>query len=63
MGGNGENFLDEILEFDPITGQWRLVDEMLQGRKDHAVSIVDFAPGLCQASPPSTNPGINQLKL
>ena len=33
---------DEILEFNPLTGQWKLVDRMIQTRGYHAVSVVDF---------------------
>merc|ERR1712183_638368 len=29
---------DEILEFAPLTGQWKLVDRMIQARQYHAVS-------------------------
>ena len=39
---------DEILEFDPLTGQWKPnVARMLEARADHAVSVIDFDSGLC----------------
>ena len=38
---------DEILEFDPLTGQWELVDRMIQARHIHAVSVINFDSGLC----------------
>ena len=38
---------DDILEFDPLTGEWKLVDRMIQGRHDHAVSVVNFESDLC----------------
>ena len=38
---------DEILEFDPLTGQWKLVDRLIQARQYHAVSVVTIESGLC----------------
>ena len=38
---------DDILEFDPLTGQWKLVDRMILARRNHAVSVINFEPGLC----------------
>ena len=40
-------YYDDILEFDPLTGQWKLVDRMIQARQYHAVSVVDFEEGIC----------------
>ena len=40
LGGNRGS--DEILEFDPLTGQWKLVDRMIQARHWHAVSVINF---------------------
>merc|ERR1712066_696821 len=36
------DFLDDILEFSPSTGEWTLVDKMMEsrGRCDHAVSSI-----------------------
>merc|ERR1711874_488118 len=33
---------DDILEFDPLTGEWKLVDKMIQARQYHAVSTITF---------------------
>ena len=41
------SYSDEILEFDPLTGQWELVDRMIQTRESHAVSVINFDSGLC----------------
>ena len=46
-GGYDGSYYDEILEFDPLTGQWELVDRMIQARADHAVSVINFESGLC----------------
>ena len=40
-------YYDDILEFDPLTGQWKLVDRMIQARNWHAVSVTTFESGLC----------------
>ena len=40
-------YYEDILEFDPLTGQWKLVDKMMQARGYHAVSVIDFESGLC----------------
>ena len=45
LGGNTGT--DEILEFSPVTNQWKLVDRMIQARKAHAVSVINFQSGLC----------------
>ena len=45
LGGSSGS--DEILEFDPLTGQWELVDRMIQARWYHAVSEVTIESGLC----------------
>ena len=48
LGGyDNSSYSDEILEFDPLTGQWELVDRMLQSRTWHAVSVINFEPELC----------------
>ena len=39
--------VDDILEFDPLTGQWKLVDRMIQGRSNHAVAVINSDSGLC----------------
>ena len=40
-------YTDEILEFDPLTGEWKVVAKMMKARGYHAVSIIDFESGLC----------------
>ena len=47
LGGVVSSFSDDILEFDPLTGQWKLVDRMIQGRSFHAVAVINFDSGLC----------------
>lgn len=44
---SSDYYYDEILEFDPLTGQWELVDRMIQARYYHAVSAVTIESGLC----------------
>ena len=36
-------FSDEILEFDPLTEDWKLVDRMIQKRVNHAVSVLKYS--------------------
>jgi len=51
-GGDGsEIYYDDILEFDPLTGEWKLVDRMIQARGLHAVSVIDFneVAGICRS--------------
>jgi len=42
-------YYDDILEFDPLTGQWKLVDRMIQARGGHAVSVINYSEvaGIC----------------
>ena len=49
LGGTitGVSVLDEILEFDPLTGQWQEMAKMIQARAGHAVSVITFESGLC----------------
>ena len=47
LGGYDGSSSDEILEFDPLTGQWKLVDRMIQARYYHAVSTTTFESELC----------------
>ena len=35
--------IDEILEFDTITEEWKLVDRMIQGRYKHAASVIKYS--------------------
>ena len=34
------NYYDEILEYEPSTGEWSLVDQMRSAREYHAVSVI-----------------------
>ena len=47
LGGDDGSYYDEILEFDPLTGEWKLVDRMIQARGAHAVSTITFDSELC----------------
>ena len=48
LGGyDGSSHLDEIMEFDPLTGQWKEVDKMMKARSFHAVAVINFDSGLC----------------
>ena len=38
-----EIYYDDILEFDPLTGQWELVGRMRNVRRDHALAVVNFS--------------------
>ena len=40
-------YYDDILEFVPHTGQWELVDRMIQAREFHAVSVINFESEVC----------------
>jgi len=46
-GGLGGTVLDEILEFDPITGEWSQADRMLQKRSGHDVSVITNFESFC----------------
>ena len=35
-----EGYSNEILEFEPRTGTWTLVDRMMSARASHAVSVI-----------------------
>ena len=39
-GGFDGDYLDEILEFEPSRGKWRLVGQMMKAREFHAISII-----------------------
>ena len=49
LGGrnNDYSYSDEILEFDPLTGQWQEVAKMNQERVFHAMAVVNFESELC----------------
>ena len=46
-GKYGSRVLSEILQFDPLTGQWKQVDKMSRNRVSHAVSVINFEPEIC----------------
>ena len=44
LGGRvGSSYLDDILEFDPLTGQWKLVDRMTKTRGFQAMSVLNYS--------------------
>ena len=45
-GGFNQDYLDDILELEPLTGQWVLVDRMIRARGWHAVSVLSSAESL-----------------
>ena len=40
LGGYDDSNFVEILEFNPLTEKWELVDRMIYARDNHAVSVV-----------------------
>ena len=58
--GDSDNS-DEILEYDPLTGRWNLVDRMIQARSNHAVAVINFEPELC-VEPSTAEPPTNDCK-
>ena len=38
---------DDILEFDPLTGQWKEVGKMMKARTRHAVAVINFDSEFC----------------
>ena len=47
LGGFDGSSSDDILEFDPHAGKWKLVDRMIQARNSHALSVIKFKSSLC----------------
>ena len=49
LGGEYDTFwtrdipIDEILEFDPVNGEWKEVTKMKEARAHHAVSVIDYS--------------------
>ena len=39
-GGHDVDYLDEIVEFSPTSGEWTVVDNMMEARFYHAVSVI-----------------------
>ena len=46
------NPMYEILEFDTVTAQWKLVDHLMQPRYQHSLSVVSDAAQYCSAVQP-----------
>ena len=36
-----------MLEFDPLTGQWKEVAKMMEARAWHSMAMIEFESGLC----------------
>ena len=54
LGGVGNSYYDDILEFDPptdptnpLTGKWTKVATMKKKREHHAVSVIKFDSNMC----------------
>ena len=44
LGGKDlSSYYDEILEFDPVNGQWKEVTKMKTARRYHAVSVIEYS--------------------
>ena len=39
-GGSYGGYLDEIVEFSPTSGEWTVLDNMMEARADHAMSVI-----------------------
>ena len=39
-GGWDGDYLDEIVEFRPTSGEWTVLDNMMEARGYHAVSVI-----------------------
>ena len=39
-GGRDGDILDEIVEFSPTSGEWTVLDNMMEARAFHAVSVI-----------------------
>ena len=39
-GGDGHTYFDEIVEFSPTSGEWTVLDNMMEAREFHAVSVI-----------------------
>ena len=39
-GGLDLNDLDKIMEFSPTSGEWTVLDNMMEARDYHAVSVI-----------------------
>ena len=41
IGGLDNDVLDDVLEFDIVTEEWKKIASMIETRRYHAVSVVD----------------------
>ena len=39
-GSDGDFYLDDIMEFSPTSGEWTVLDNMMEARDYHAVSVI-----------------------
>ena len=39
-GGYDVDYLDEIVEFSPTSGEWTVLDNMMEARVFHAISVI-----------------------
>ena len=39
-GGSDGDYLDQIVEFSPTSGEWTVLDNMMEARGYHAVSVI-----------------------
>ena len=39
-GGYDGDYLDEIVEFSPTSGEWTVLDNMMEARYHHAISVI-----------------------
>ena len=53
---DGTGAYDDILEFEPATGTWSLVDSMMMKRFVHATAVIDMAnvEQYCSDTPTTT---------
>ena len=40
-GGDDGHVLDEIVEFSPTSGEWTVLDNLMEARGGHAVSVIE----------------------
>ena len=48
-GGSDGDYIDEIVEFSPTSGEWTVLDNMMEARWYHAVSVIkaDYVIQFC----------------
>ena len=40
-GGHNSGEIEEIVEFSPTSGEWTVLDNMMEARGGHAVSVIE----------------------